>query len=65
MTAISCTKRDIRPDVVRLGAHNLALDNEVSRDDDDDDDCSLDRCRGLPGEEGGEPPPVQQGPDPH
>ena len=27
LTAAHCTKGDFRPDVVRLGAHNLALDN--------------------------------------
>ena len=80
LTAAHCTSGDFRLDIVRLGAHNLALDNEVSHEDDDDDDYDDDdddvvdddndgddgdagRCRGLPGEEGGDPPPVQSEPD--
>ena len=72
LTAAHCTSGDFRLDIVRLGAHNLALDNEVSHEDDDDDDDGdgddgndddAGRCRGLPGEEGGDPPPVQSEPD--
>ena len=68
LTAAHCTSGDFRLDIVRLGAHNLALDNEVSHEDGDDDDDDGDdddagRCRGLPGEEGGDPPPVQSEPD--
>ena len=65
LTAAHCTSGDFRLDIVRLGAHNLALVNEVSHEDDDDDDDDGDagRCRGLPGEEGGGPPPVQSEPD--